>query len=293
FSLIWFYLWNKIPKTVIVQSPPLIVAFTSMLFLKSKKRNLILNVSDLWPIAGFELGALKKNFGYRVLEAIEKFNYKRASLVLGQSEEIISHVQKTVPGQRVLLYRNFPDIETKSTAIMAANKPMKLVYAGLLGFAQGILKLCQELNYEHIEFHIYGSGAEQQSLEAFIEEHPELPITYHGQVSRNELHDVLLQYDLTIIPLLNRIYGSVPSKIFEYAKLGLPMIYFGGGEGETLIKTHKLGWVAEAGNYSDLNKVINEIDPEILTSELRQQITDTAEKEFDFKRQLLVLKEVL
>ena len=38
FSLVWFFIWNPIPKKVIVQSPPLLVAFTSMLFLKSKKK---------------------------------------------------------------------------------------------------------------------------------------------------------------------------------------------------------------------------------------------------------------
>ena len=37
FSLVWFFMWHKIPKTVIVQSPPLLVAFTCMLFLKFKK----------------------------------------------------------------------------------------------------------------------------------------------------------------------------------------------------------------------------------------------------------------
>lgn len=36
FGLIWFFTFNKIPKTVIVQSPPLLVAFTSMFFLKKK-----------------------------------------------------------------------------------------------------------------------------------------------------------------------------------------------------------------------------------------------------------------
>ena len=70
-SLIWFFLCNKIPKTVIVQSPPLLVAFTSMFFLSFKKRKLILNVSDLWPLAGLELGVFKKGFGFSILEYIE------------------------------------------------------------------------------------------------------------------------------------------------------------------------------------------------------------------------------
>lgn len=31
-SLVWFFIWNKIPDKVIVQSPPLLVAFTCMFF---------------------------------------------------------------------------------------------------------------------------------------------------------------------------------------------------------------------------------------------------------------------
>jgi len=73
-SLIWFFIWNKIPKTVIIQSPPLLVAFTSVFFLRSKKRKIILNVSDLWPLAGLELGVFKKGFSYKILEKIERFN---------------------------------------------------------------------------------------------------------------------------------------------------------------------------------------------------------------------------
>ena len=64
FSLIWFFIWHRIPNKVIIQSPPLLVSFTCLLFLRSKKRQLILNVSDLWPSAGLELGALKKGIGY-------------------------------------------------------------------------------------------------------------------------------------------------------------------------------------------------------------------------------------
>ena len=293
FSLLWFFIWNKIPKTVVVQSPPLLVAFTCMLFLKSKQRHLVLNVSDLWPIAGFELGALKKNFSYKMLERIEHFNYKRADLVLGQSIEILTHVKSICSEKETFLYRNYPDFKSPELNYNPTDGKLKIVYAGLLGIAQGIYKLCQELEYSNIELHIYGSGAEQLKIETYISNHPELPIVYHGQVSRIELHEVLLQYDITIIPLLKRIYGSVPSKIFEYAKLGLPMLYFGGGEGESIIKTHELGWVAEAGNYADLNSIIASIEGQILSQELRQKIMINGKKEFDFSSQLTRLKEII
>ena len=293
FSLIWFFIWNNIPKTVIIQSPPLIVAFTSMLFLRSKKRKLILNVSDLWPIAGLELGALKKNFSYKVLEKIERFNYKNANLVLGQSNEILTHVKSLFPEKESFLYRNYPDfIPAEITQNNYNNGKLKIVYAGLLGVAQGIYRLCKELDYAKIQFHIYGAGSEKDKIEHLIYNNPKLDVVYHGEVSRTELHKTLTYYDVTIIPLLNRIYGSVPSKIFEYAKLGLPMIYFGGGEGEKIIEEHQLGWVAKVGDYNNLNAIINEINTSEITINNKIKIQQTAFEFFDFNKQLkdLVIK---
>tara|TARA_R110002111_G_scaffold121226_4_gene184918 strand:- start:20645 stop:21793 length:1149 start_codon:yes stop_codon:yes gene_type:complete len=294
FSLIWFFMWHKIPDKVIVQSPPLLVSFTCMFFLRSKKRKLILNVSDLWPSAGLELGALKEGFAYNMLKKFEAFNYKKADLILGQSNEILTHVKTITTKPQLFLYRNFPEIELpKLMEKSASNGKIKMVYAGLLGVAQGIHKLCNEIDYETIEFHIYGSGAEEEAIKNLIASKKDLPLYFHGRVNRDELHKVLLTYDLTIIPLLNRIYGSVPSKIFEYAKLGLPMLYFGGGEGEDLIKKNSLGWVANEGNYDDLNTVLKSISAQHLNLELKTAIQDTASIQFDFKKQLTALKAVI
>jgi len=293
FSLIWFFITNKIPKTVIVQSPPLLVAFTCMIFM-SNKRQLILNVSDLWPIAGLELGAFKKNFSYRMLERIERFNYNKATMVLGQSEEILKHITNIVPGKKTFLYRNYPDfdapkIDEKSTP----STKIKMVYAGLLGVAQGIFKLCENLDYSNIEFHIYGAGAETNKIVDFISLNPNLPIEYHGEVKRSELHAILIEYDLTIIPLLNRIYGSVPSKIFEYSKLGLPILYFGGGEGEQIVLENDLGWIAESGNYNALNKVLTRIKLTDLNMILSNHLQNIAMRNFNFELQMKKLVEFI
>lgn len=287
-SLIWHFAFHKIPSTVIVQSPPLLVAFTCCMFLRSKKRQLILNVSDLWPLAGLELGALKQNFTYRILERIEHSNYKKADFILGQSEEILTHIKTICPHKATFLYRNYPNFKApKAEDFRKSESPkIKLVYAGLLGIAQGIHTLCHQLNYDLIEFHIYGAGAEQQAIKNYIKAHPQRPIVYHGEVTRTTLHRELLKYDLGIIPLLNRIYGSVPSKIFEYATLGLPMLYFGGGEGETVVAEHQMGWIARAGDYVHLNAVLSSLDKSVLNAAKKEEIQISAKNHFDFHLQL-------
>lgn len=291
-SLVWFFIWNKIPNKVIVQSPPLLVSFTCMFFLTSKKRKMILNVSDLWPSAGFELGALKKNFSYKILKKLEAFNYRKADLLLGQSNEILNHVSEISNKPELLLYRNYPEIPFINDLAenYSNSKNIKIVYAGLLGVAQGILKLCENLDYNNIEFHIYGSGAEEEDIKSFIAINKELPLFIHGRLDRSSLHKELNKYDIAIIPLLNRIYGSVPSKIFEFAKLGLPLLYFGGGEGEIIIKENDLGWIADVGNYDELNTVINSIKRSDITLEKKKKIQSTAYRKFDFSNQLDLLK---
>jgi len=287
FSLVLFFLFHKIPETVVVQSPPLLVAFTSVFFLKSKKRKILLNVSDLWPSAGLELGAFKKNRSYRLLEKIERYNYNNADMILGQSQEILEVISSINANKQLVLYRNYPDFKTD--IVLDYHPPknkIKLVYAGLLGIAQGVHTLCKHLNYDHIEFHIYGSGSEKEAIESYIESHPDLAILYHGEIERDALHEVIKQYDVTIIPLLNRIYGSVPSKIFEFSKLGLPLLYFGGGEGETIVNDLKLGWSVPPGNYDVLNKVLSEINLSSLNSNFRDQIKSKADRQFDFNTQL-------
>jgi glycosyltransferase involved in cell wall biosynthesis len=78
-------------------------------------------------------------------------------------------------------------------------------------------------------------------------------------LERKDLHDKLNSFDIAIVPLKTRIYGSVPSKIFEYSALGFPILYCGGGEGESIIRENNLGWVAEVGNFESLNATLIEI----------------------------------
>ena len=107
-------------------------------------------------------------------------------------------------------------------------------------------------------------------------------------LERKQLHEILKTFDIAVVPLKTRIYGSVPSKIFEYGSLGFPVLYFGGGEGEAIVIDNNLGWVAEVGNYTDLNKKLLEIS--ILSkSELnlkKKIVFDQSQKVFNLDNQI-------
>lgn len=272
-SLFCFLLFKKTPQKVVVQSPPLLLSFLSVFILSLKNKKIILNVSDLWPLAAIELEALKKNsFSHKISLFLERFICKKATLILGQSNEIITHIHSLFPKKNCFLYRNFPEHKVLVMELKTyENKPIKIFYAGLLGVAQGVMELCEKIKFEslNIEFHIFGDGTEKNQLEALISSRTEQKIFFHGMLDRKELHEKLKSFDIAIVPLKTRIYGSVPSKIFEYGSLGFPILYFGGGEGENIVSDNNLGWIAEVGNYQDLNKILAEIS-KLTKSELEE-----------------------
>ena len=303
FSLILFFylVFKKTPKKVIVQSPPLLLSFISVFVLSFKRKKIILNVSDLWPLAAIELRALKENsVSHKISLYLEQFIYKNSTLILGQSNEILNHIKSIFPAKSCFLYRNFPDHKINEKVLTRAsespgNQPIKIFYAGLLGIAQGVFELCQNLDLSqlNIELHLFGDGAERNQIEVLISSQNKQRIFFHGMVERNELHERLKYYDVAIVPLKTRIYGSVPSKIFEYTALGFPILYFGGGEGENIVLENNLGWVAEVKNFEALNNTILEISTlsrEQLNS-LKNNVFTTSKLAFNLDRQMNELLE--
>jgi hypothetical protein len=92
-GLFVYLIFRKTPKKIIIQSPPLLLSFISICILSLKKKKIVLNISDLWPLAAIELKALRPgSISHKISLFFEKYIYKNATLILGQSQEIIDHV---------------------------------------------------------------------------------------------------------------------------------------------------------------------------------------------------------
>lgn len=291
-ALSWFsafpFLKKQHPEIILVQSPPLLPVLTvwilsQLIKVNTNKRyspSLILNLSDLYPRVLLDLGkiSLDKIKGqtiYNLLLNFEAFIYKKMDFIIGQSDEIVNYVQKIVPSTPTFLYRNGVDSQSfkvKENYKIKEREPIKLVYAGLLGVAQGILEVIENIDFEKVnaELHLYGDGNERILIEnlltiKFVYNGKRKNIFLYDAIPSKEIAQKLADYDAAIVIQKKQILGTVPSKIYEAMAAGLPILLLGSGESADLIKNYNLGKVIES--TKNQQRVISKY--ELLSQEIR------------------------
>ncbi len=244
---------------VIIQSPPILVAVSAItLFKKLFGKKVVLNVSDLWPGSAVELGFVRKgSLSFKALSRFEKYIYRNAGSVMGQSQEIVEHIQSMFPGKKAFLYRNLQPDDNHLSAAKEKGGVLKIVYAGLFGVAQDMLSLLKSVDFKAlgVEMHLYGGGNQVEQIQEYIES-GDRNIWYHGYVSKQQINEELKKYHLSIIPLAAAIHGAVPSKIFDLLPAGIPILFSGNGEGARIVEECGFGLVSEYGDYKALEKNI-------------------------------------
>lgn len=245
------------PELLIISSPPFMTGYLGTLLGKFCDAPILLNVSDLWPQSVLDLGFVKQGSFYRMLLYLEQKMYRRSDFFSAQSEEIKNHLQNTQTNKNVFVYRNLQPNSSYASIERPVGK-RKIVYAGLLGIAQGVFDIINKIDFSSLdtELHIYGQGFELRKIEEWIALHPNAAVYYHGSVPSHQIPEILSQYHVMLIPLSNEIHGAVPSKIFNAIANGLPILYCGSGEGAAIIRQNKIGFVAQPSDAIALQENI-------------------------------------
>ena len=128
----------------------------------------------------------------------------------------------------------------------------------MLGVAQDVAGIVKNIPFKElgVEFHIFGGGKQLEEIQSWISVNPNGNVYAHGFIPKEEISKKLSEMDVSIVPLATRIRGAVPSKIYDTLPQGLPILFCGGGEGATFIKSRNLGLISEPGDYEALCKNI-------------------------------------
>ena len=280
--MIWLFAFKrkriKSYDVVIIQTPTLVVAASAMrLFKGLYGKRCVLNVSDIWPLTAVDMGAMKKGSrSWKYMARLEKYLYKNADGVLGQSEEILNHVAQEIlknegswtkgesdtdeilnsklwtQNKQLFLYRNLQTYYLGEHKVK--NEKMKLVFSGMLGVAQDVAGLVRNVPWRElgVEFHILGGGKQFDEIVEYCDTNPGCGVFAHGFVPKEEIPERLSEMDASIVPLAVRIRGAFPSKVFDILPQGLPILFCGGGEGARFIESRQVGFNSAPGDYQAL-----------------------------------------
>ena len=247
---------NK-PSVVVISSPPFVTGFFGTKIAKRIGAKIVLNVSDLWPQSAKDLGFIKEGMLLQYLQQKEQAMYARADAFSVQSLQIAAHINALGNKQPLFVYRNLqPIIEQASRARPQGKR--KIVYAGLLGIAQGVYEIIQAINFAELgtELHLYGQGFELEKIRSFILQNPNNGLFYHGSISAQEIPERLTDYHAMLVPLSTSIEGAVPSKIFNAIANGLPIIFCGNGEAAEIVQDAGIGFISDVQDLDGLKRSI-------------------------------------
>ncbi|HRH38658.1 MAG TPA: glycosyltransferase family 4 protein, partial [Flavobacteriales bacterium] len=203
---------------------------------------------DLWPESAVKLGLVKNKMLIDMSTALEMRCYRKAALITGQTQGIVSDIQRRCPDKRVHWMPNGIDLVDVELALRTcdrakerealglAENDLALFYAGIIGHAQGlvtVLHAAERLKAEkHIRFFLIGDGPVRAELEHTAASLGLTNLRFIDGVDRASLLRMIAALDAAVVPLrrTDLFKGAIPSKIFEALALSKPLLL--GVEGE-------------------------------------------------------------
>lgn len=252
---------------IVVESPPLFLGLSGIVLSRVMKAKMIFNVSDLWPSSAVELGVVSDGILVRLAIILEKYCYRQAQVITGQSPSIVETIRKLMPTKKVELITNGVDVtlfspDRKDKRIREkyglAGK-FVFVYAGLFGIAQGIgqvLDIAGRFKHTEAVFLLIGDGPESDYIRNRVISEDLTNVIIVPPLSKQEIPAVLASMDVAIIPLKTEIKGAVPSKIYEAMASGLPILFIGRGDGAEIIAKAAAGLVVIPKDLTELHKAV-------------------------------------
>ncbi len=214
------------PDYILVESPPLFLGLTGVLLSRLKRARMVFNVSDLWPESAVRLGLLRQgSAAYRLGASLERFCYRHAWLVTGQSAEIVSDIRARFPSCATSHLSNGADSDAfgadKATAesqeLLGKNGNCVALYAGLHGLAQGLELLVDGADSLppdcHLDMVLIGDGPTKGAIVDRVKRGRIQRVRFLSPRPHRDMPAILAAADVLVVPLLRYIPGAVPSKL--------------------------------------------------------------------------------
>lgn len=240
---------------IVATSPQFFTAVGGYLASTFKRKPWIMEVRDLWPISIKAVGAVSgKEKLLTRLEALELFLYRSAAKVVVVTHSFKSDLtRRGIPEDKIEVVTNgvytskFSPRNKDAALLKELNLEGKFVlgYAGTFGLAHKLVFIlrCAPHVADNVHFLLIGDGAKRKQLLDQVETYNLTNVTILPSVAKNDIARYLSVVDVALVNLrrTDAFKTVIPSKIFENAAMGKPILLGVEGESQEIIERYGAG----------------------------------------------------
>lgn len=260
-------------KVLLVTNPAPLVVMISRL---KKKVGFDLNVlvHDVFPENIKPAGLKLPTFVYSILKKIFDKAYCGANQLLAIGRDMKQVLEKKVERYehhpQTIVIENWADLDNVSPQeryeeVNRVDRKVEIEYAGNIGRVQGLqefLKLLELSKNSQLNFHLWGTGAEETNLTRYVRLHKMKNVKFHGAYFRSKQSDVINSCDIALVTLTKGMFGlGVPSKTYNIMAAGKPVLYIGDSYSEIglLVKEKDIGYVFDPEDKVSIMKFLSNL----------------------------------
>lgn len=251
------------PDVVIATSPQFFCGWAGVWTARLKRCPFVLEIRDLWPDSITAVGALREGWFpqllLRYLQWLEKRMYRAAAQIVtvgeGYREKLL---EKGVADEKIQVISNGvdstvfsprpPDAKMRSS-VGAKDGALLIGYVGTIGMAHGLeviirtALLLKARGIEDVRFVVIGDGAKRAALEQMAADKDCDSVVFVGRQPKDSIPAWLASLDACLVHLSDReLFRTVlPSKIFEAAAMGKPILLGVRGKAQEIIEAANSG----------------------------------------------------
>jgi len=250
---------------IVATSPQLFAAVGGYFSAVVKRKPWIMEVRDLWPESIHVLGAISNKRVLNGLERLVNHLYRKAHGIVVVTNSFVDKIEaEGIDRKKIDVVLN--GVNPTRYHAQAPNKALlqelglegKFVvgYTGTHGMAHNlsfILDCAAKVTDPSIHFLFIGDGAMKTRLEWQHKEMGLSNVTMLPPVPREEMPKYLSIVDAALVPLrrVDTFKTVIPSKIFENAAMGKPILLGVEGEAKALVEKYHAGIAFEPENEAD------------------------------------------
>lgn len=296
-----------VKKTDIIfaYSPPLFIGLTGWLLNIIKKVPFVMGVQDLHPQCYIDQGVLKNKLIIWLLEALERFCYRKASLITvhspGNKEYIVK--KRRIEEGKIKVLPNWIDTDemkplsrdNEFSRRHNLNGKFIVGYAGTLSISQGLMSIIEVANIlrsrDNVEFFIVGDGVERQKMVDRATELGLKNVKFLGMQPKSVYPYVLASSDVGLVMLNSKVKTPVvPSKILSVMAAARPVLASLPLEGDApkLIRDARCGICVGPENSEELaRKIVYLSENRGICEEFGRRGREYVEKNLSLKKSIM------